>query len=81
MPSKTTNNPKGKAKALEKKSKQLKELRKKTGLTRETFAKRYNIPLITVANWECGYRECPDYVIELLEFKVNVELENGSLTI
>lgn len=48
----------------------IKEIRKLTSLTQEQFSKQYNIPLPTLRHWERGDRECPNYVLELLEFKV-----------
>ena len=48
----------------------IKEIRNLTLLTQEQFSKQYNIPLPTLRHWERGDRECPNYVLELLEFKV-----------
>lgn len=41
-----------------------------TGLSQQSFAIKYGIPVRTVSNWECTgkeHRECPKYVITLLE--------------
>lgn len=46
------------------------KIREITGLSRTEFAKAYKIPYRTLQNWELGTRECPGYVLELLEFKV-----------
>lgn len=43
------------------------EIRAIAGLNKTDFAKRYNIPYRTVQNWELGTRECPEYVLQLLE--------------
>jgi len=51
----------------------IKEIRNITGLNMKEFATRYNIPYRTIQNWELGTRECPEYVLELLEFKVKTE--------
>lgn len=49
----------------------IKEIRKLTGLTQRDFAKKYNIPVRSIENWETdnpsAKRCCPDYVISLLE--------------
>ncbi len=53
----------------------IKELRELTGLNKTDFAKKYNIPYRTIQNWELGERECPVYVLELLEFRIKHEKE------
>lgn len=49
-----------------------------TSLTQEKFSEKYHIPLPTLRHWERGDRECPSYVLELLESKVreDIRLEN-----
>lgn len=54
-------------------SEKISNLRKDTGLTQSAFADEYNIPIGTLRDWEQGRRECPDYVIELLKFKIEHE--------
>lgn len=54
----------------------VKEMRTRLGITQSEFAEKYNIPIRTIQNWECGSRECPQYVLELLEFKVMYDIEN-----
>lgn len=53
----------------------IKEIRALTKLTQKNFSEKYNIPLPTLRHWERGDRECPQYVLELLEFKVRKDLE------
>ncbi len=48
----------------------IKEIRALTGLSQVKFCEKYHIPLNTFARWEQGKREPPDYMMELLEFKV-----------
>lgn len=55
----------------------IKEIRALTGLTQVEFAKKYEIPIHTLTNWEQGIRKCPQYVLDLLEFKVREDLKNG----
>lgn len=49
-------------------------LRSLTGMKREDFANYLHIPLGTVRDWEQGKRKMPDYVYELIEYKVFREL-------
>ena len=51
--------------------KSLKELRAKTGLSQTEFGKRLGgIPLRTLQNWESGERTPPEWVLELISFRV-----------
>lgn len=52
----------------------IKEIRALTGLSQVKFCKKYHIPLNTLARWEQGRREPPDYLVQLLEFKVVEDL-------
>lgn len=54
----------------------IKEIRALTGLSQVKFCEKYRIPLNTFARWEQGKREPPDYLVELLEFKVGEDLKN-----
>lgn len=56
---------------------EIKELRDKTGLSQAKFGKFYNIPLRTVQSWELKERECPGYVLQLLERAVMEDLKAG----
>lgn len=53
----------------------IKEIRSLTALTQKDFSKKYGIPLHTLANWEQEIRKCPQYVLDLLEFKVKEDLK------
>lgn len=53
------------------------EIRAITGLNKTDFAKKYNIPFRTVQNWELGTRECPEYVLELLERVVKEDFKEA----
>lgn len=50
-----------------------KELREGSGLSRTEFAKHFEIPYRTVQNWELGLRECPEYLLKLLKYKLDHE--------
>lgn len=54
----------------------VKEIRKRTGLTQENFAKEYGIPLGTLHHWETGDRKPPEYVLKLLERCVKEDLKS-----
>lgn len=51
---------------------EIKEIRRKAGLTQESFAEHYRIPLQTLKQWESSpesksYRKPPEYVTHMLE--------------
>lgn len=48
----------------------VKELRTKAGMTQKTFADFFEMPLMTIQNWEQGKRECADYLYKLMEYKL-----------
>lgn len=52
----------------------IREIRALTNLSQPQFCEKYRVPLPTLRKWEQGKREPPDYVIELLEFKVKSDL-------
>ncbi|WP_455057835.1 helix-turn-helix domain-containing protein [Jutongia sp.] len=45
----------------------IKEIRDITGLSQVEFGKKYDIPRRTIQNWETGERQCPPYMLKLLE--------------
>lgn len=58
----------------------VKEIRKLTGLSQSQFALKYHIPLSTLHKWEASddcanHRDCPLYVIELLERAVKEDFD------
>lgn len=54
----------------------LREMRMKLGDTQSEFAARYNLPFRTVQNWENGVRKPPQYLMELLEQRIEADLVN-----
>lgn len=58
-----------------------KELLEITGLNLTQFAERYNIPYRTCQNWSSNVSAPPEYVLELLDFRIQSDLkqvkENG----
>lgn len=57
----------------------IKEIRQLTNLSQPKFCEKYGIPLQTLRKWEQGRRSLPDYVVELLEFKVKSDVEGKSM--
>ena len=52
-------------------------IRKSTGLSQAKFCAALNIPIRTLQKWETGERECPEYVVELIEFRVENDNKFG----
>lgn len=50
-----------------------KELRMLSGMTQKVFAIYFNIPLRTIENWERGVNKCPDYLFDLMIYKLKNE--------
>ena len=50
-----------------------KELREGSGMTRSQFAEYFGIPYRTIQEWELGNRKCNDYILNLMEYKLNHE--------
>jgi DNA-binding transcriptional regulator YiaG len=51
----------------------IKEMREFLGISRAEFSRRYHIPARTLEDWEAGKRTPPEYVLELLEFRIKNE--------
>ena len=51
----------------------IKELRASTGMTQQQFADYFNIPKRSIENWEGEKRTCPEYLVELIEYKLEKE--------
>lgn len=51
----------------------IKDLRTASGMTQQQFSDYFNIPKRTIENWEGGQRKCPEYLLELMEYKLEAE--------
>lgn len=51
----------------------IKELRDQTGMNMKRFAEYFNIPYRTVQDWEYEKRKCPDYLLDLMIYKLQHE--------
>lgn len=51
----------------------IKELRNQINMTQKEFGDYFNIPVRTLQNWEGGQRRPPEYVVELIKYKIEKE--------
>lgn len=51
----------------------IKQIRTQTRMTQKEFGEYFNIPQRTIENWEGGKRTPPEYVVELIKYKVEKE--------
>ena len=51
-------------------------LREQLGMSQRAISEMLNIPLRTWENWEGGLRTPPQYVIDLILFRLNAERNN-----
>lgn len=51
----------------------IKELRESVRMNKTQFAEYLGIPYRSIQNWEAGVRQCPDYVIRLIEYRLKHE--------
>lgn len=51
----------------------IKELRARSGMTQKSFAEYFGVSIKAVQSWEQGARECPDYLLSLMEYKLRNE--------
>ena len=47
-----------------------KELREASGMSRTEFAEYFEIPYRTVQSWELRDRDCPEYLLKLMHYKL-----------
>ena len=50
-----------------------KELREASGMSRQQFIDYFGIPYRTIQSWELGDRQCPKYLLDLMEYKLRNE--------
>lgn len=51
----------------------IKELRTLSGMTQQAFAEYFGFSRRTVQSWEGGKRECPEYLLKLIRYKLEHE--------
>lgn len=52
---------------------ELKKLRVSTGMNRKEFGECFEISYVTETDWELGNRRVPQYLLQLMEYKVQME--------
>ena len=48
-------------------------IRTASGMSRHQFAEYFGIPYRTIQDWELGNRKAPEYVVDLMEYKLQRE--------
>lgn len=56
------------------------ELRESTGMNRNQFCEYFEIPYMTVSDWEHGKKRVPKYFLRLLQYYVKTEQGMVSFT-
>lgn len=51
----------------------IKEMRTASGMTQQTFAEYLGVSKRAVESWEGGKRECAEYLLQLIEYKLRHE--------
>ena len=51
----------------------IKELRTLSKMTQQKFADYFGISKRSIENWEGGQRQCPQYLLDLIEYKLRNE--------
>lgn len=51
----------------------LRKLRESTGMNRKEFCEYFEIPYRTETDWELGKRRVPQYLLRLMEYKIQME--------
>lgn len=54
-------------------TKSITNLRVDANMTRAEFSKYFHIPYRTVENWEKNTNKCPEYLFDLIEYKLDAE--------
>ena len=51
----------------------IKELRTLSGMTQQAFADYFGVSKRAVESWEGGKRQCPEYLLNLMQYKLEKE--------
>ena len=49
------------------------DLRTASGMSRNQFAEYFSVPYRTLQDWELGNRTAPEYLVDLIEYKLRIE--------
>lgn len=50
-----------------------KEIREQSGMNLTQFSQYFEIPYRTIQNWDSGIRQCPEYLLKLMRYKIENE--------
>lgn len=58
----------------------IKQLRKRTGLSQSRFAEYFNVPVRTIQKWECNGSTPPEYIPQMMSRILDLEekLQNNN---
>ena len=56
-----------------------KEIRQASGMNLKQFSEYFEIPYSTIQNWEGGHRQCPEYLLKLMEYRLKNESKDTHL--
>lgn len=57
----------------------IKFIRESANLSRKQFSDELHIPYRTVQDWELGNRKCPDYLVELIQYRLKDKMEENKM--
>ena len=52
------------------------EIRQASGMNKAQFSRYFEIPYRTIQDWEYGKRKCPEYLLKLMQYKLEKEHDN-----
>lgn len=52
---------------------EFKELLEQSGMNLKAFSEFFNIPYRTLQGWKASERKCPEYLLELMQYKLEKE--------
>lgn len=55
------------------------ELLKQSKMNMRQFAAYFDIPYGTIQHWAYGDRRCPEYLLKLMKYKLNIEKHKADL--
>ena len=52
-------------------------LRERTGMSRQEFARYFEVPYRTLQDWELGNRRMPEHLLRLIEYRMRDKKESS----
>lgn len=56
-----------------------KEIRQASGMNLTQFSEYFGIPYRTIQHWEQGTRQCPKYLLNLIQYKLENEKQKEGI--